>query len=86
MDLVIRNGTIVTASETYKADIGVEKGKISCIGKNISKGKEEIDAKGKYVMPGALDVHVHLQLPFCGTVSADSFETGTKAAAAGGVA
>ncbi len=85
MDLIIKNGTIVTDSETYRADIGIEGDKIKLIGQNLSGAPWIIDAAGKYVMPGGLDVHVHLQLPFCGTVSADDFVTGTKAAAAGGV-
>ena len=85
MDLIIKNGTIVTDREQYEADIGITDGKIASIGKNLKGTDQVIDAKGKYVMPGGLDVHVHLQLPFCGTVSADDFETGTRAAAAGGV-
>ncbi|MDP6154956.1 MAG: dihydropyrimidinase [Candidatus Thermoplasmatota archaeon] len=85
MDLIIKNGTIVTDSETYEADIGIEDGRIALIGKDLAGADEVIDARGKYVMPAGLDVHVHLQLPFCGTVSSDDFVTGTKAAAAGGV-
>jgi dihydropyrimidinase len=84
MDMVIKNGTIITDSQTLKADIGIKDGKIAASGLGLD-GKNIIDAAGKYVMPGFLDVHVHLQLPFCGTVSADDFESGTKAAAAGGV-
>ena len=85
MDIIIKNGTIVTDSEGYEADIGITDGKIEIIGKNISGADRIIDATGMYVMPAGLDVHVHLQLPFCGTVSSDDFITGTKAAAAGGV-
>ncbi len=85
MDLIIKNGTIVTDSETFEADIGIKNGRIALIGKNLTGADEVIDAVGKYVMPAGLDVHVHLQLPFCGTVSSDDFVTGTKAAAAGGV-
>ncbi len=86
MDLIIKGGTIVTASETYVADIGVEDGKIEVIG-NLTpdNGTEVIEATGKQVMPGFIDAHVHLSLPFSGTISADTFETGTRAAAAGGV-
>jgi len=84
MDIVIKNGTVVTDTETFSADVGIKLGKIAAIGLGL-EGAETIDATGKYVMPAGLDVHVHLQLPFCGTVSADDFETGTKAAAAGGV-
>ena len=87
MDSIIKGGTLVTASEKYAADIGIEDGKIKLIGKDLTpeNGTEIIDATGKYVMPGMIDAHVHLSLPFCGTISADSFETGTRAAAAGGV-
>jgi dihydropyrimidinase len=85
MDLIIKNGTVVTDSETIKADIGISNGKIDIIGQNLDDASQIIDATGQYVMPGGLDVHVHLQLPFCGTVSADDFITGTKAAAAGGI-
>ncbi len=85
MDLMIKNGTVVTDSETIKADIGILNGKIEIVGQDLSGAGQTIDATGKYVMPGGLDVHVHLQLPFCGTISADDFESGTKAAAAGGI-
>lgn len=85
MDLIIKNGTVVTDSETFKADIGISNGKIKIIGQDLNGADQIIDATGQYVMPGGLDVHVHLQLPFCGTVSADDFVTGTKAAAAGGI-
>ncbi len=86
MDTKITGGTIVTAEGSYKADIGIEKGKISAIAKKLTQGaKTVVDARGMRIYPGAIDVHVHLQLPFCGTVSADDFENGTKAAACGGV-
>ncbi|MCL0077013.1 dihydropyrimidinase [Dehalococcoidia bacterium] len=84
MDMVIKNGEIVTASDVYEADVGIGDGKIVAIGKGL-EGNETIDARGMYVMPGGVDAHVHLQLPFCGTVSADDFENGTRAAACGGV-
>ena len=83
MDLVIKNGTIVTATETYQADIGIEGGSIALIGQDLS-GDETIDAKGKFVMPGGIDPHTHMELPFMGSVSADDFRTGTIAAACGG--
>ncbi len=85
MDLIIKDGTVVTDSETFKADIGISNGKIAVVGQDLNAADQIIDATGKYVMPGGLDVHVHLQLPFCGTVSADDFVTGTKAAATGGI-
>jgi len=86
-DLIVKNGQIATAADIYTADIGVKYGKITQIGTNLEKGTDTItvDADGKYVFPGAIDVHVHLQLPFSGTISADDFENGTKAAACGGV-
>ncbi|MHA2356697.1 MAG: amidohydrolase family protein [Candidatus Thorarchaeota archaeon] len=86
LDLIIKNGKIVTVSDTYTADIGVSEGKIVTIGQSLAdNGAKVVDAKGKYVFPGGIDVHVHLQLPFSGTISADDFENGTKAAACGGV-
>lgn len=85
MDLVIKNGVIITAEETYKADIGVKNGKIIEIADRIEDhGAEVVNAEGKYVLPGAIDAHTHLQMPFGGTVSADSYEAGTRAAACGG--
>jgi len=83
MDVIIKNGTIVTATESYQADIGIEGGSIALIGRDLS-GAEVIDAKGKYVMPGGVDPHTHMELPFMGTISADDFRTGTIAAACGG--
>ena len=85
MKKIIRNGTIVTASETYQADILVANGKILSIGKQIiEKDAEEVDATGRYVFPGGIDPHTHLEMPFGGTVTKDDFETGTIAAAFGG--
>ncbi|WP_416149932.1 dihydropyrimidinase [Salipaludibacillus sp. HK11] len=85
MKKIIKNGTIVTASDTYKADILVENGVIATISKNITDSSAEVvDAEGKYVFPGGVDPHTHLEMPFGGTVSKDDFETGTKAAAFGG--
>jgi dihydropyrimidinase (EC 3.5.2.2) len=86
MDLIIKNGTIVTAAESYKADIAVKDGKIAAIGTDFSEvGVEVIDASGKLVLPGAIDAHTHLAMPFGGTVSSDSYLAGTRAAACGGV-
>ena len=86
-DTIIKGGTLVTASDIYQADIGISGDTIKCIGGNLQGNSHcrVIDAGGKYVFPGGIDVHVHLQLPFCGTVSSDDFATGTKAAARGGV-
>ena len=83
MDLVIKNGTIVTATDMYEADIGIEGEKIVAIGKELS-GSKEIDAKGMMVFPGFIDVHTHIEMPFMGTYSSDTWETGTRAAAFGG--
>ncbi|MDH3668624.1 MAG: dihydropyrimidinase [Paracoccaceae bacterium] len=83
MTAVIKNGTIVTADLTYKADVQIEGGKIAAIGPNLSGGTE-LDATGCYVMPGGVDPHTHLEMPFMGTYSTDDFESGTRAALAGG--
>lgn len=86
MDLLIKNGTIVTAKGSYMADVAVKDGKIAEIGKNIDVSADKVvDANGKLVLPGAIDVHTHLAMPFGGTVSADSYLSGTRAAACGGV-
>ncbi|MHB8063185.1 MAG: dihydropyrimidinase, partial [Ruminiclostridium sp.] len=86
MDLIIKNGTIISPTETYIADIAVTEGIITAIGKNFcEEGATLVDAKGKLVLPGAIDVHTHLAMPFGGTVSADSYMSGTRAAACGGV-
>jgi dihydropyrimidinase len=85
-DTLIRGGTIVTATDTYVSDVGIVGGKISVIGLNLpaeGAGKV-IEARGMLVMPGGIDVHTHLDMPFGGTTSADDFETGTVAAAYGG--
>ena len=70
MSTVIRDGTIVTADRTYKADVLVEDGKITKIGSGLS-GNETLDATGCYVMPGGIDPHTHLEMPFMGTYSSD---------------
>jgi dihydropyrimidinase len=86
MSLLIKNGEIVTASERYIADIFCEDETITRIDRNIPApaGAEVIDAKGKFVFPGFIDPHVHIYLPFMGTFSKDTYETGSKAALAGG--
>ncbi len=80
---VIKGGTIVTADLTYKADVKIEHGVITEIGPNLA-GNEVLDATGCYVMPGGIDPHVHLEMPFMGTYSSDDFESGTRAGLAGG--
>lgn len=83
MSKVIRNGTIVTADRTWKADILVQHDKIVAIGHDLH-GDHVIDATGCYVMPGGIDPHTHLEMPFMGTYSSDDFESGTRAAVSGG--
>jgi dihydropyrimidinase len=88
MRTLIKNGTIVTAVDQYRGDVLVEDEKISVIGISLDIPAENvdkmIDASGKYVLPGGIDVHTHLDMPFGGATSADDFETGTIAAAYGG--
>ncbi|HUE36567.1 MAG TPA: dihydropyrimidinase [Candidatus Acidoferrum sp.] len=86
MPLLIKNGEIVTAGERYVADIFCEGETITRIDRNIAlpPGAEIIDAAGKYVFPGFIDPHVHIYLPFMGTFSKDTYETGSKAALVGG--
>jgi dihydropyrimidinase len=83
MSIVIKNGTVVTADMTYKADVRVESGKIEAVGPNL-KADKELDATGCYVMPGGIDPHTHLEMPFMGAFTKDDFESGTRAALAGG--
>jgi dihydropyrimidinase len=85
-DTLIKNGIVVTATDTYPSDIGITNGKIVAIGQALpaESAKQSFDAKGNYVFPGGIDVHTHLDMPFGGTTSADDFESGTKAAAFGG--
>ena len=83
---LIRNGRIVTASDDYMGDVLIDGEKISTLGQGLSKSgvDQVVDAKGKLVMPGGIDVHTHLDMPFGGTVSCDNFYTGHRAAAFGG--
>ncbi len=86
MDLIIKNGTIINANETIRADVAVKDGKIVSIAENISITDCEnvIDARGMLVLPGAIDAHTHLAMPFGGTISSDDYFVGTRAAACGG--
>lgn len=85
MSILIKNGRIVTASEDYVADLYIENNKIAAIGKNLAVEADEVfDASGKLVIPGGIDPHVHLDMPFMGTFSSDNYETGTLAALHGG--
>ena len=83
MSTLIKGGTIVTADRTYKADVLIEGESISAIGSGLS-GTTTIDATGCFIMPGGIDPHTHLDMPFMGTNSADDYESGTKAALSGG--
>ena len=83
MTTVIKNGTIVTADLTYRADVAIEGGQIIAIGQGLT-GDTVLDATGCYVMPGGIDPHTHLEMPFMGTYSSDDFDSGTRAALAGG--
>jgi dihydropyrimidinase len=85
MSLLIRNGTVVTASDLYQADIYIENDTVTAIGTNLPMQTDRvIDATDRYVIPGGIDCHTHLDMPFGGTTSADDFESGTIAAAFGG--
>src|SRR5437867_6994955 len=87
MGLLIKNGEIVTAADRYVADLCCADGKIVAIGENLEKRSsqdEVLDASGQFVFPGFIDPHVHMELPFMGTVSADDYETGTASGVAGG--
>jgi dihydropyrimidinase len=85
MSILIKNGTVITAQDNYVADVYIEKDRITTIGTDLKIAADRvIDAKGKYVIPGGIDVHTHLDMPFGGTMSSDDFETGTRAAAFGG--
>jgi dihydropyrimidinase len=87
MSLLIENGRVITATDDYVADVYCQNGRIAAIGAQLASrfpAERTIDAKGQYVLPGGIDVHTHLDMPFGGTNSADDFETGTIAAAFGG--
>src|SRR5579859_458529 len=85
-DTLIVNGIVVTATDTYAAEVAITDGKIAALGQSLGRenAKLVLDARNKYVLPGGVDVHTHLDMPFGGTTSADDFETGTRAAAFGG--
>ena len=85
MSVLIKNGRIITACDDYVADVFIDGEVISAIGRDLPMSADRvIDASGRLVIPGGIDPHVHMELPFGGTVSSDSFETGTRAAAFGG--
>jgi dihydropyrimidinase len=87
MKMLVKGGTLVTASEIYQSDVLIDDGLITLIGKDLDSAVQAdtvVDATGKLVIPGGIDVHTHLDMPFGGTYSVDDFETGTIAAAFGG--
>ena len=86
IDILFKGGAIVTDAGMFKADVAVTGEKISQIGTNLKPdaGTQVVDCKGKLVLPGAIDAHTHLAMPFGGTISTDDYETGTRSAAAGG--
>ncbi len=85
MSILIKNGRIITATDDYVADVFIENEEVSAIGKNLNlQADKVIDAAGKYLFPGGIDPHVHLEMPFMGSFSSDSYETGTLAAMHGG--
>ena len=82
---LITGGTVVTAADTYRADVLIDGEKVAAIGTALpAAGAKRVDASGKLVIPGGIDVHTHMELPFGGTFASDDFETGTVAAAFGG--
>jgi dihydropyrimidinase len=85
-DTIIKNGTVVTATDTFLSDVGIVGGKITDLAASLpaENADKVIDATDRLVLPGGIDVHTHLDMPFGGTTSADDFETGTRAAAFGG--
>jgi len=86
MSVLIKGGMIVTSTGRYVADVYVDSGKIKTIGTDLDNPADEVvDASGKYVLPGAIDPHTHIAMPFMGTYAQDDYETGTIAAACGGV-
>ncbi|MCR5667177.1 MAG: dihydropyrimidinase [Eubacterium sp.] len=86
MDMILKGGRVITASDSFMADVAVKDGKIVAIGKDLSDTADKIvDVTGKYVLPGAIDAHTHMAMPFGGTVSSDSYLSGMRAAVCGGV-
>src|SRR5438552_10285192 len=88
MGILVKGGTVVTALDSARADVYCDNGTVTAVGLDLSsmkqKGDREIDASGKLVLPGAIDAHTHMELPFMGEVSRDDFEQGTIAGTAGG--
>ena len=79
MSVLIKNGRVITATDDFFADIYIQDDKVMAIGKDLNFDADTIiDAAGKLVMPGGIDPHVHLEMPFMGTSSSDTYETGTE--------
>ena len=79
-DLIVKGGTVVSASDTYIADIGVVAGKVVSVGKIAEPAKRVVDARGKVVIPGGIDAHTHFDMPFMGATTIDDFTTGSTSA------
>ena len=86
MTTLIKNGTVVTAGDTFQADVVIDGEQVAMMGRNLPEAGHDdvIDATGLLLLPGGIDVHTHLELPFGGTLSSDDFFTGHRAAAFGG--
>jgi dihydropyrimidinase len=85
MSVLIKNGRVITATDDFVGDVFIEGEQVAMVGKGLPvKADRTIDASNRLVIPGSIDPHVHMELPFGGTISSDSFETGTRAAAFGG--
>lgn len=86
MSVLLRGGTVVTAAQTRRADVYCVEGRIAGVGLGLEvpSDTQVIDAGGQFVMPGGIDPHTHMQLPFMGTVASEDFYTGTAAGVAGG--
>ena len=86
LDLIVKGGRVFTSSDVFEKDIGIKDGKISAVSSSLSDPSAKVvDATGKFVLPGLIDGHTHMEFPFMGTVTVDDFYHGTKAAVAGGV-
>ena len=86
MDLLIKNGTIVTESQVVQADVGIDGGVVTHVAKDIEgPASRVLDAAGKLVLPGGIDAHTRFEMPIMRTCTADDFESGTMAAACGGI-
>ena len=85
LDLIVKNARVATAADTFDCDIGIRAGRIAALAGHLNGGAQEIDAAGRWVTPGGIDSHCHLDQPSAdGSVSADDFLTGTRSAACGG--